>query len=388
MSGKTRKILAVTGTRAEYGLARTILSHIHLTPGLRLELIVTGMHLEREFGWTVRAIQKDKLPIVARVPAHQDHDKPFTMGMALGEQVREFTQIMYRRRPDFVFTLTDLGHTLAAAIAGALLNIPVAHLHGGDVSGTIDESFRHATTKMSHLHFAASEESAQRIRRLGEEPWRVHMVGAPGLDEIIAGQFPDAGTLARIYGLDLDQPVILLAQHSVVQEAGESASQMRATLAAIRSLRLQTVAIYPNADFGREPMIRELLRAKKQMPQLQIHKSLPRDHYLGLMNLATVLLGNSSSGIIEAPTFGLPVVNVGSRQQGRQRAKNVLDVPHDTSKIIRALERAILDNVWRKRLMSERLRSPYGRGHAGQRVAHVFRTVAISSKLLDKRMTY
>lgn len=388
MNRRRRLIAAVTGTRAEYGLARTILSHIHQDPGLSLRLIVTGMHLERKFGYSVREIERDGLPIYARIPVSLAQDRPSTMGLAIGKQITRLMPLFERLKPDIVLTLTDLGHTLAAAVAGAHAGIPVAHLHGGDVSGTIDESVRHATTKMAHIHFPASLESAERIRRMGEEPWRIHPIGAPGLDEIRHLLFLNEKETMSHFALRTDRPLVILALHPVFQEASSSRRQIQIVLRALTQMPVQVVAIYPNADKGREAIIEALEAASQRHPHFQVHKNLSRSHYLGLLNTAAVLVGNSSSGIIEAPAFGLPVVNIGSRQQGRQRAGNVIDIPFQEPQIRRALHRALTDQRWVQKLWDARWKSPYGQGQAGQKVARVLRTVPLTSKLLDKRMTY
>lgn len=385
---KARRILAITGSRAEYGLARPILKAIHQDRDLSLELIVTAMHLDKKFGYSYKEIQKDGLKVVGKVPVNLSSDNSAFMAEGLGKQVIAFTRILARRKPDVCFVLTDLDHTLAGAIAGLHLNVPVAHLHGGDVSGTIDESIRHASTKLSHIHFPASRQSAERIRKMGEEPWRIHPVGAPGIDDIAAKDYWTPEQTRRYFQLDSQKPLLLFVLHPVVQEAKSAVGQIQSCLKVIKSLGYQTVGVYPNADHGREAIIAELQKAEKRLPFFQLHRNLSRQAYLGLLNIATVLVGNSSSGIIEAPAFGLPVVNIGSRQQGRERWLNVIDVPFVPARIQAGIMKAVKDAKWVRMLKKRRKESPYGNGQAGARVVKVLKNLTLEPKLLDKRMTY
>lgn len=388
MSETSRHIVAITGSRAEYGLARPILEAVHRDPHLELQLIVTGMHLLPKFGYSFSEIQKDGFSIAAKVLVKVSRGTGGTNACALGQQVVAFTRVLERTRPSIVLVLTDLGHTLAGAIAALHLNVPVAHLHGGDVSGTIDESFRHATTKLAHLHFAATRQSAERIQRMGEEPWRIHCVGAPGLDDIFARRYTPPAEITHRFHVDPAKPLLLLIQHPVVQEAGNAPRQIHTTLQALRKFEHTTIAFYPNSDLGHDGMIQGLRKARHALPFLRIHKNLPREDYLGLMNVASVLIGNSSSGIIEAPSFGLPVINIGTRQAGRERTSNVIDVPYETVPIVRAIQRALRDKPWLQKLKTERRHSPYGQGKAGQTIARILRDIPIGERLLTKRMTY
>jgi UDP-hydrolysing UDP-N-acetyl-D-glucosamine 2-epimerase len=220
---------------------------------------------------------------------------------------------------------------------------------------------------------------------MGEEPWRVHVVGAPSLDLIVNKKMPGQKAIADKYRLDLSKPILLVLQHPVVAEADEAASQIRKTLEAVKKLKQQTVLIYPNADAGGRRMI-EVIRKYEDAGFLKTFKSVSHEDYLGLMRLAKVMIGNSSSGIIEAPSFGLPVVNIGGRQEGRQRAGNVIDVGYDTREIVAAVRKALQDRDFRKRVSS--CETPYGDGKAGKRIVKVLSKVELGKKLLEKRMTY
>jgi len=379
-----RKIAAITGTRAEYGLSKSIFTAIQKHPNLELELIVTGMHLSKDFGYTFKEIKQDGFK-TAILNTLYSEDTGAAMTRTIGRCVLQFADTLEDMKPDILLVLTDLGHTLAGAIAGAYMNIPVAHLHGGDVSGTVDEPVRHAITKLSHIHFPATKKSAERIIKMGEEKWRVHVVGAPGLDTILNEKLVKPEKIAKKYNLDLSKSVVLMVQHPVTTECDEAPEQIKQTLEAVVSLKHQTILIYPNADAGGRRMIKVIKRYEKY-PFIKAFKSLPRKDYLSLMKIADVMVGNSSSGIIEAPSFHLPVVNIGTRQQGRERAGNVIDVGYSKNRIIKGIKKALYDKKFKEKV--KKCKSPYGDGKASQRIVKILSELKIDKKLLQKRITY
>jgi GDP/UDP-N,N'-diacetylbacillosamine 2-epimerase (hydrolysing) len=380
-----RKIAVITGTRAEYGLFKPVLKAMESPGDLQASLIVIGMHLSPEFGYTVEEIEKDGFKIGAKIAALHAEDTKASMANSLGECLSKIVEALEKMRPDILLVLGDRSEMLVGAVAATYLGIPIAHIHGGEVSGNVDEPVRHAITKLAHIHFPATKESAKRIVKMGEEPWRVHVVGAPGLDSILNETIPDRKETAAKYGLSLSKPVLLVLQHSVVAEAEDAANQIRETLEAVKELKQQTVIIYPNADAGGRRMIK-IIRQHEENPFVKAFKSVPHEDYLGLMKLASVMIGNSSSGIIEAPSFGLPVVNIGTRQMGRQRAGNVVDVGYDRKDIIGALKKALYDKDFIERV--KHCKNPYGDGKAGKRIARFLAEATLGSKLLEKRMTY
>lgn len=380
-----RKICVITGTRADYGILYSVLDGIRRSKDLRLQLVVTGMHLMREFGSTMREIRRDGFPIADRVDISYTRDTPAAMGRSVGQAVVKLTASFSRLRPDVVFVLGDRGEMLAAAIAANYLNIPVAHAHGGEVSGHVDGVLRHAITKLAHLHFAPTAASAERIRRLGEEPWRVRVSGAPALDRLRQERLPAPSALRRQFGLGPREPFAVLVQHPVAAEADHAAGQLAVTLSALEDAGLRTVVSYPNADAGGRKMIRVLER-RARAPQFSVHRNLPHTTYLGLLRIAAVLIGNSSSGIIEAPSFRIPVINIGSRQEGRERSENILDVPHERSAIARALRVALHDGDFKRR--AARCRNHYGDGRAGERIVRALRAAVLGPRLVLKRITY
>ena len=380
-----KKVAVITGTRAEYGIFKSVLKEIEANPKLELSLIVVGMHLAAEFGYTIKEIEKNGFRISAKINALHRKDTGAAMAKNIGECISRTADSLEKIEPDILLVLGDRSEVLAGAIAATYLGIPIAHIHGGDISGNVDEPVRHAITKLAHIHFPATKESADRIIKMGEEPWRAHVVGAPGLDLALNTKLPERRELAKKYGLVLSKPILLVVQHSVVTEAEEAPRQIRETLDAITELGYQTILIYPNADAGGRRMI-EVIKEYKKYPFIKIFKSIDHEEYLGLMKLTNVMAGNSSSGIIEAPSFGLPVVNIGTRQIGRQRAENVIDVNYDKEEIKKAIAKAFYDEKFREKTRT--CKNIYGDGKAGKRIAKILSEIKIDRRLLEKRMTY
>ncbi len=380
-----RHILAITGSRAEYGLSKSIFRAIQKHPKLKLSLVVTGTHLLKEYGYTLREIEKDGFRIADKIKINYNKSDGGCMAEGIGKQIKSLVDIINRENPNIILVITDLGHVLAGAIVGAHMNIPVAHVHGGDVSGTIDESIRHATTKFSHIHFAATEKSAERLIKIGEEPWRVHVVGAPGLDNILNAKVTEPLELKERFDIDLDKPLLMVVQHPVTTECDYAGRQMKETINAIKELKHQTLVGYPNKDAGSR-YIEDVIKENEKVPFIRTYKNIPREDYLGLMKIASVLIGNSSSGIIEAPSFGLPVVNIGTRQQGRERAANVIDVDYNKDKIVDAIKKALYDKEFLSQ--AKNCKSPYGDGYAGERLADILSKIEINQKLLQKKISY
>jgi GDP/UDP-N,N'-diacetylbacillosamine 2-epimerase (hydrolysing) len=380
-----RKIAAITGTRAEYGILKSVFKEIEASKELQLSLIVSGMHLSSEFGHTIDEINKDGFKIAAKIAALHREDTRASMAKSLGECLSRTAEALEKIDPDILLILGDRSEMLVGAVAATYMDIPIGHIHGGDISGNVDEPVRHAITKLAHIHFAATKESADRILKMGEEPWRVHVVGAPGLDLIRSEKVPKPENTAVKYRLDLSKPILLVVQHSVVAEADEASSQIRETLEAIKEVGFQTVLIYPSADAGGRRMVK-VIKEYEKCPFMKTFKSLPRDQYLDLMKLASVMVGNSSSGIIEAPSFQLSVVNIGGRQKGRQRAGNVIDVQYDREEIKKAIKKALYDEEFREGVKN--CKNFYGDGKAGKRIAKILSEIEVNRKLLEKRMTY
>jgi UDP-hydrolysing UDP-N-acetyl-D-glucosamine 2-epimerase len=382
-----KHIVYVSGSRADYGLMKNTLSEIVKHPVLRLSVVVTGMHLLPEFGMTINEIIKDGKEQgfeTIKLDATYHNDERASMAEFVGKAIVEITKVFKNLKPDILLLIGDRGEMLAGAVAGTYLGIPIAHVHGGEVSSTVDEVARHAITKLAHIHLASTNESAERIIKMGEEKKNVHMIGAPGLDEIIKFSMKRS-ELEKKIGVKLADKFVIVAQHPVSAEISHAKEQMRETIEAVLSAGLQIIIIYPNADAGGRAMI-EVIEQYNNNPSINIFKSLKRDEFLGLMKYASVMVGNSSSGIIEAASFKLPVVNVGTRQQGRQRACNVIDADCDRKKILAAIKKALNDKNFR--LALSKCKNPYGDGKTSQRIAKLLAEIKINKEFLQKRITY
>jgi GDP/UDP-N,N'-diacetylbacillosamine 2-epimerase (hydrolysing) len=380
-----KKVLVVTGSRAEYGLLRPVMDAIQKSPRLELAVIATGMHLVEWHGMSVNEIEAHGFRIDDRVPMEPRDDSGEGMADAVGRGVQGLSAAIGRVHPDVMLVLGDRMEVLAAVIAAACMNVPIAHLHGGDASrGGLDESARHAVTKFAHLHFPATKKSAQRILKMGEDPWRVHVVGAPGLDSILGAKPLARGELGARLGVDIAAPYALMVQHAVTSEPELAGEQTRETLEALLASELPTMIIYPNYDAGGQAIVKTI-EEYRSVSRFRIFKNLDHGVYLSLMKHASVLVGNSSSGVIESSSFGVPVVNVGIRQEGRERSTNVIDAPAQRRAILAAIRRATSPAF---RRIAQRARNPYGDGRAGVRVAEVLAGVRFDKRLLQKSISF
>lgn len=383
-----RKIAVVTGTRAEYGILKPLLEKIKGSNSLELNLIVTGMHLLEKYGLTINEIRKDGLKIDAEVQMYVgDESDPAYYGRALGCGIEGFTEALLRVKPDILVVIGDRLEALAATLAASSLRISIAHIHGGDKtdSGHIDESIRHAVTRFAHIHFPATEEHANRLAKMGEEPWRIHRVGALGLDSIVNQQSFSKEELASRLNITPLEPIIACVFHPVHLEKETSGLQMREILEALEELRMQTVIIYPNNDAGSQDIIAEI-RKNANLPFVRVFPTLPHLEYISLLKHADVLIGNSSSGIIEAPSIGLPVVNIGSRNVGREHADNVIFVNANKEQIIKGIRKGLYDHSFKEKV--KQCKNPYGDGKATNRIIRVLSKIKINRKLLLKKINY
>lgn len=380
-----RRVCVITGTRAEYGILRTVMRKIESSPSLSLQMLVTGMHLSPQYGSTVREIEKDGFGIDAEVPMLLDSDSTWDPARSVGIGILGMTQAFEMLESDIVLVLGDRIEAFSAATAASLSNLLLCHIHGGDKSmGGLDEAMRHAITKLAHVHFAASSVSAQRILKMGETPDRVFLVGAPGLDEIAEIQLMAEEEVANMLNLDLTKPIVTVLQHPISTEPGDAQRQFRETLEAVRTLDVQVVAVCPNSDPGSHSMF-DLLE-EYRATDFRVVKNLPRHEYLSLLKTSSALVGNSSSGIIEAPFLGTPVINIGTRQEGREQPVTVLQADHDRADIARKLSLAINDEQVKASL--KQVRHVYGDGTAGQRIAEILETIPLTGSFKQKTIAY
>jgi GDP/UDP-N,N'-diacetylbacillosamine 2-epimerase (hydrolysing) len=374
-----RNICFVTGTRAEFGLMRTVLEAIRNHPKLKLQLIVTGMHLHTEHGRSIDAIRREGWKIDAAVP-WKNQNAPSMQAAAMGIATAKLAKVFQQLRSDIVIVVGDRVEAFAAAAAGYVSQRIVAHVHGGDrAAGQVDDSLRHAISKLAHVHFPATAQSAQRLRRLGEDSFRVHQVGSPGID----GIEQTAALIGQMFPKLKKRRFALVVLHPT--DASEKIEFQRAQmlLSAIEKVGIeQSVVVYPNNDPGSGGIMRCWQRHKNGMTYLL--KDVSRPIFLGLLRDAAMLVGNSSSGIIEAASFGTPVVDIGPRQQGRQRSENVVNVPSNEAAIAAAVKR-----VWRDgKPMKWRGKNVYGGRNTGKRIAGVLASLQLNQTLRRKLIAY
>lgn len=383
-----KSVLGVTGIRSEYDIMSSVFRAVASHPELYLQLVVTGAHLSDAFGHTIDEIRDDGFVVVDEIASLLNGDQTSFRVKGLAIQLQGLIQSVARIKPDLLLVLGDREEAMTTALVGAYMNIPVAHIAGGDrVVGNVDDQIRHAVTKLAHLHFVTNQESEERILRLGEQPFRIFNVGNPGLDRLLEVPVIDTPELSRRLGFAIadEEPLIILIQHVISTETDQAYEQMKISLEAIRELGIKTVLSYPNSDAGGQQMIRAI-QEYEMLPFLLTAKNIPRLEFVNLMRRASCLLGNSSAGILEAPLLKLPVINVGNRQHGRLHAENVQFVPHDRERIIEAVRRAIFDHDYRKSVSL--CSNPYGDGKSSARIADILAMTPIDDKLLIKDITY
>ena len=379
----TRRILYLSGTRADFGLMRRSLLAAAAQPALDVAVAATGMHLHAEYGNTLDDIVASGLRIAARIPSDVLSRDRAGMARGVGQTLLGLVDVLQDERPDALLLLGDRGEMLAGAIAALHLGVPTIHVHGGERSGTVDEPVRHAISKLATLHFCATGQSRERLVAMGEDPERIHVVGAPGLDDLGTALDVPADAARTLLGLPADRPYALVLFHPVVQEAELAAGQTEALVAALLAAgagaAFDVVWLSPNADAG-SAGVEAVLRGQAAHGWRRI-THLPRDRYLAALRHAAVLVGNSSSGIIEAASFGTPVVNVGTRQNLRERNANTADAAPDAPAITAAVRAALEHGPWT-------VRNVYGDGQTAARIAHLLATLPLSGELLHKVNRY
>ena len=379
----SRTIAAVTVGRSDYGIYRPILREIARRDGLKLHLIVSGAHLLPEFGSTVSAIEADRIPIGDRVEMLLGSDSPEAVAKSMGLGLIGFAQAYARVRPDLLLIVGDRFEMHAAVAAALPFRIPVAHVHGGELSfGALDDAFRHSMTKLSHLHFVSTAEYARRVAQLGEEPWRITVSGAPGLDELRSIQPLPGAEFFRRFQLKPTKDFLLVTYHPATLENEGASDQFRELAAALVDSGRPVLFTMPNADTGGRALRALIHEYVAAHPSAQAVENLGSEGYATAMSLATAMVGNSSSGIIEAASFALPVVNVGSRQAGRVRGSNVIDCDARRGEISAALSSALAP-AFRAGLAG--VANPYGDGSAAVRIVDRLASEKLGAALLLKR---
>jgi UDP-hydrolysing UDP-N-acetyl-D-glucosamine 2-epimerase len=378
-----RRIAVFTGTRAEYGLLYELISEIQRSPSMQLQLIVSGTHLSPEFGSTWRQIEADGFPIEARVEMLLASDTAVGVTKSMGLGLIGFADELDRLKPDILVVLGDRYEALAIAQSAMIARIPIAHIHGGEATeGSIDEAIRHSITKMSHLHFVAAEEYQRRVLQLGEDPQRVWVVGASGLDNIAKLEPLSKTALETDLGLELKTPTFLVTYHPVTLGNEDSALAMRTLLEVLDDVGGTIIITGANADTGGVALRREAtLFAAARPGRVASVDSLGATRYLSLMQHADVVIGNSSSGLLEAPAVGTATVDIGERQSGRLLAPSVIHCSEAAEDIRRAVKHALTDQ---HKQIAARRQTPYGTPGSAERISRVLDTYPLNG-ILKKR---
>ena len=382
-----RKICVVVTARPSYSRIRTALHAIHQHPDLELQLVVAASALLERYGNAIQAIERDGFPVAARVYMVVEGENLVTSAKSTGLGLVELATVFDNLAPDAVVTIADRYETLATAVAASYMNIPVVHVQGGEVTGSIDEKVRHAVTKLSNLHLVSTAGAAERVRKLGEEPASVVVTGCPSIDiaaEVAANPAFDFDPFVKYGGVgpttDLSKGYLVVMQHPVTTEYEEARQQVDETLYAVRDAGLPVLWFWPNVDAGSDGTSKgiRVFREKEKPGHFHLFRNMFPEDFLRLLVHATAIVGNSSVAIRECSYLGVPAVNIGSRQQGRERGTNVLDVDHDRT----AIAAAIAEHVHRGKAPIDHL---YGDGRAGARIADCLATTALT---VEKRLTY
>lgn len=386
---RKRKICVVTTNRADYSRLKTVLQSIKERDYMKLMLFVAGSHLLRSYGETIKEIENDGFKIDYKMHTEVEGRVPVTMAKSTGAAVTELANAFYNFRPDLVVVHGDRFEALAAATAASLMNIFVAHIQGGEVTGTIDEHLRHAITKLSHLHFPSTEEAKQRIIKMGEHPDRVHAVGCPASDLLLRVPKLTSAQLKKAifpYAKKADwrkkfsPDFFLFIYHPVTTEFDTAEEKLSEVLTALESFKQSLIMLWPNIDAGSEKLVDRLKEFEREHDgRVGIFPNFPFEIYANIVRHTRVMIGNSSSGVREACYFGTPVVNVGTRQEGRERARNVIDAGYDTDEIVRAIQKQLGAGRYSPQYL-------YGEGNSGKRIADVLATIDISN--VQKRITF
>lgn len=374
-----RKILVVIERRADYSRYRPVLQLLKADPFFRLHLVVTGINLLPGHGEDVKKIEADGFTVNDTIEMFREGapDNGGEMVRGIGRVLTGLVDILEKEKPDLVLTGFDIGANFAATVAAAHMNIPVAHIQGGEVTGSIDESIRHAMSKFAHIHFPATEDAKRRLIAMGENPKDIHVVGCPSLDVLVNAPVVPKEELEKRFGVDFSKPTVILIQHPVTTENTDSLRQITETLNALKAVEVQTIALLPNNDAGFSNIVKTVTDSG-----LTWYPSLDVETFANLYRHIWAIVGNSSSGIHEAATFHVPTVNIGTRQQGRERPVSVIDAPYDSAEIEKALRKALFDTAFRDSIKA--IPNIYGDGTTAPKIYTLLKELPLDG-LVQKR---
>ena len=378
-----RKILIVTERRADYSKFRPVINEIKKSKKLDYQLIVTGSHLLKEHGNTINEIKNDGFKITSTFEMYSKtrKDTGAEMVASLGTAIIKLSKIIEKINPDIILAGFDIGANFAVAVAGAHMNKVVAHMEGGEVTGTIDESIRHATTKFSHIHFTTNKQATTRLIKLGENPKHIFTVGNPSLDSIKNMPKISKNELENEFEIDLSKPFVIIMQHTVTTEIEKGEKNILQTLEAVSELGIQAIIIHGNADFGSKKISKIIQKSK-----IKQYKTLSFSKYINLLKYSTALVGNSSSGKMEAPFLKIPSINIGTRQSGRPTTISVIDVSYDKNKIKQAISKIVNDKKFLQKVKNQK--NIYGNGNSAQKIVRILETVDLDKIPIQKKLTY
>jgi len=380
-SGGRRRIGVVTTSRADYSHLYWPLRELAAHPEVELGVFALGAHLSPEFGNTLQEIERDGFPIQARIECLLSSDTDTGMAKTIGLAMLGLADALTAWRPDLLLLIADRYEMLAPASVALALRIPVAHIEGGEISqGAIDDQVRNALTKLAHIHFTSTPAARRRVIAMGEEPWRVHHAGAPSLDHLSRSKLLDRAALEARLGISLTPPTVLAAYHPVTI-LKDTTAEADALFAALAEAPVQLLFVYPNSDAGSYALIERTRALAETRKDTHIFVNLDAVTYWSLLGQVDAMIGNSSSGIMEAASFALPAVNVGMRQQGRERARNIIDVAPEAAAILAAMEQALRPEF---RASLRGMANPYGNGTAAVTIARVLTTVALDGLLIKQ----
>lgn len=379
-----KKIMILTGSRGEWGYIRPIIKLIESREDVDYRLVVTNMHLLPSYGNTYKEIEADGFKIHYKIHMYFEGDSYYTMAKSLGVCLSSLPDIICNEKPDWILLAGDRGEQLMGAIAASYTYTPVAHIQAGEVSGNIDGMVRHAIGKLVHLHFASNEDAKERLIRLGEQSFRIYNVGAPQLDELVNAMYTPVELFEKNNFIDLRDGFILAVIHPVTEESYRAGEQAKVFIDALNEFSLPKILIMPNNDTGSQD-IRKVINENKN-GKYHVFDSLKREDYLGLLKECSCIVGNSSSGLLEAPSFRTPAVNIGRRQYMRYRGNNVIDVDWNKKDIIMAIRKAISKEF--KAFLELNIDYPYGNGHSSEKILNILLNTKIDDKLLVKNLTY
>lgn len=380
-----KKIHILTGIRSEYDILSPVIGAIADTPGLEPGVIVTGAHLSARHNYSVRQIEADGFPIVARIDSLLASDGLTGRIKGAALQLAALADHFAVNRPDMLIVMGDREEPMTGALAASYHHIPIVHIGGGDHAedGNVDNPIRHAVSKLAHLHMVTTELSGKRLRALGEEDWRIHVVGASGLDRLMAVPQMDRAELDAALRVDwAGAPYVVLLYHPTITDFAGAAAHIAAVTSVLEATGLHVAAMAPNTDPGADGVLAGLQAFAARCDRVRLFTFLERTVFVNLLRHARAMVGNSSSGVIEAPTLGLPTVNIGQRQRGREHAENIIFTGYDPDEIAGALHRATQDPAFRATAALKH--SPYGDGKTGRRIADILARIPLDARLLHK----